>query len=254
MAVALVVLLVLPGQASAQFGPFPPQSEDYGPGITVSGIGFAPLGHRDHASSRAVADARHRAEAIASAVGVSLGGARAVELDTPFEPRPACAHSQRGRCAPLDAVSVEVTFEIVGGPASDEGARKVTGTGTAQAPVDAPHRTSPSIRHGLRAARLAATPLAADAARANAQSAANGSGTTLGALFSIVDATNQFGYGYEPVLGTFGPGQFCGFVRRARLRVDPDTGRRHVVRLPRRLRCFSPKRVTVRLEAEYLAG
>ena len=90
LAAAAVAFLVLPASALAQgyYGPFQPQTEDYGPGITVSGAGFAPLGHRDRATARAVGDARRRAEAIAMALGVSVSGARAIELSTPFDPRP----------------------------------------------------------------------------------------------------------------------------------------------------------------------
>jgi hypothetical protein len=251
---AVLVVVLFPGQASAQFGPFPAPSEEYGPGISVTGVGFAPLEQRDRATASAVGDARRRAEAIASQTGVSLGGISSVESDTPFAPRPTCARSTRGRCAPLEAVTVEVTFEISGGPTSDEGAREVSGTGVAVAPVEAARLTSPAIRHALRAARLAASPLAAEAASTNAKSAAAGSGVTLGPLFSVVEVTNPFGYGYEPLLGSFGPGQFCGLVRRVTLERDPETGERHVVRHKRKRRCFKQSRVTVRIEATYLAG
>src|SRR4029453_6831303 len=42
VAVALLAGAAFPAQASAQFGGpfFPPSQEDYGPGITVSGVGF----------------------------------------------------------------------------------------------------------------------------------------------------------------------------------------------------------------------
>jgi hypothetical protein len=85
LALAVGILLAFfPAPAFAQFGvPFFPSvpSEDYGPGITVSGNGFAPLGEqaRDRATARAVGDARRRAEAIAAALDVSLGGVSAVE-------------------------------------------------------------------------------------------------------------------------------------------------------------------------------
>src|SRR3954462_10548872 len=114
LAASAVAFLALPAPAFAQgfYGPFPPPAEDYVPGITVSGAGFAPLGHRDRATARAVGDARRRAEAIASALGVSAGEARTIELSTPFDPRPECANRHTGRCAPLDAVSAVVTFAI----------------------------------------------------------------------------------------------------------------------------------------------
>jgi hypothetical protein len=40
---AVAFLALSPTPALAQYyGPFPPSAEDYGPGITVSGAGFAP--------------------------------------------------------------------------------------------------------------------------------------------------------------------------------------------------------------------
>src|SRR4051794_36896400 len=157
LAAAIVAFLALPATpAAAQYyGPFPPAAEDYGPGITLSGAGFAPLGHRDRATARAVGDARRRAEATASALGVSLAGVRAIELNTPFDPRPACLHSHTRRCAPLEAVSAVVTFGIAGGPASDDGAREVEGTGTAFSRLALEHKTSPAVRKVFRATRLA---------------------------------------------------------------------------------------------------
>jgi uncharacterized protein DUF541 len=252
--VAAVLLLVLPASAVAQFGgPFNLPSEDYGPGITVSGVGFAPLGERGRATARAVGDARRRAEGIAAALGVSLGELRAVEANTPFEPRaPRCARSQSRRCAPLDAVSVETTFAISGGPSSEEGAREITGTGTGSSPVEVARMTSPAIRSSLRAARLAATPGAAEAARANAEAAAGAAGVPLGPLFSVVEPSNL--YGYEPLLGAFGPGRFCGIVRRVIVRRDPETGDRRVVGRRRTRRCYKPSSATVRIEATYLGG
>lgn len=164
LAAAAVAFLALPAPALAQgyYGPFQPQTEDYGPGITVSGAGFAPLGHRDRTVARAVGDARRRAEAIAAELGVTVGEARAVELSTPFDPRPACVHRHSGRCAPLDALSAVVTFAIAGGPTSDDDAREVEGSGSAFDRVEVEHQTSPAIRRAYRATRLAVTP---DAAR-----------------------------------------------------------------------------------------
>ena len=255
--ISAVLLVAFPAVAQAQFSVplgFPEQQEDYGPGITVSGVGFAPLGQRDRTTARAIGDARRRAEASATALGVALDsrGLRSIEVSAPFDPRPNCGERRSRRCAPLDAVTVEATFSIAGGPDSDEGAREITGTGAGTAAVDAPRKTSPSIRRSLRAARLAATPGAADAARANAQSAATAGGLQLGPLFSVVEPSNV--YGYEPLLGAFGPGQFCGIVRRVRVRFDPETGTRRVVRRIRTRRCFAPRLTGVRLEVTYLGG
>jgi hypothetical protein len=254
VAAAALVGVVFPAQASAQFaGPFfPPSQEDYGPGITVSGLGFAPLGARDRTTARAMGDARRRAETISAALGVSLGEVRTVELSTPFEPRPECGARRTRRCARLDAVTLEATFAIAGGPTDAENARELEGTGVGTAPSAPARRTSPAIRRSLHAARLAATPDAAEAARANAQSAANASGVPLGPLFSVVEPASL--YGYEPLLGAFGPGQFCAIVRRFVVRRDPETGLRRPVRRERARRCYSPRSALVRLEVTYLGG
>ena len=256
LAVAILVCVVFPGHAYAQFsGPifFPPSpQEDYGPGVTVSGIGFAPLGARDRTTGRAMGDARRRAEAIASTLGVSLGDVRHVEVSTPFEPRPDCGERRTRRCARLDAVTVEATFAIVGGPGDSEGARELEGSGVGTAASEPARKTSPAIRHALRVARLAATPTAAQAARANAQAAATASGVPLGQLSSVVEPANF--YGYEPLLGAFGPGQFCGTFRRFIVVRDPETGERRAVRRKRVRRCYSPRSTAVRLQVTYLGG
>lgn len=252
LAAASIAFLTLPAPALAQYGPFPPQTEDYGPGITVSGAGFAPLGHRDRTIARAVGDARRRAEAIAAALGVSTGEARYIELSTPFDPRPECVNRHTGRCAPLDAVSAVVTFAIAGGPTSDDDAREVEGSGRASERIQVERRTSPAIRHAFRAARLAVTPDAARTARANAEAAAGAAGIPFGQLFSVVEPTAA-AYGYDPVLGSFGPGQFCGTIRRVFARRDPDTGQFRVIRRQRVRRCYTP-RAAVQLDLTYLGA
>lgn len=250
--VAFLALPAAPAFAQGFYGPFPPPAEEYGPGITVSGAGFAPLGHRDRATARAVGDARRRAEAIAGALGVSTGEARYIEMNTPFDPRPECVNRTTGRCAPMDAVSAVVTFAINGGPTSDEDAREVEGTGTAFSRIEVERKTSPAIRHAVRATRLAVTPEAAKAARANAETAGRAAGIQLGQVFSVVEPSGA-AYGYDPLLGTFGPGQFCGTVRRVITRRDPDTGRFRIVGRRRIHRCYKP-RTAVRLDVTYLGA
>jgi Protein of unknown function (DUF541) len=248
---SLILLAALPAGAAAQgYGPVFPTAEDYGPGITVGGAGFAPLGHRDRATARAVADARRRAEAIAAALGVSTGEATAVEVNTPFE-RSRCENRTTGRCAPLEAISVTTTFAIAGGPASDEDAREIEGSGSAFDRPEVKRKTSPAIRSALRATRLSVTPEAARTARENAQGAAAPTGLQLGPLFAVVESANP--YGYEPLLGNRGPGQFCGFQRRGRIRIDPETGERQFIRGPRVRRCYRPT-VYVRLDVVYLGS
>jgi hypothetical protein len=269
-----LVLAAFPAQAlaSGPFGPFGQPQEDYGPGITVGGAGLARVtaparlseesiqeavdAVRPRAVARAVADARRRAEAIATAVGVSVGSAEAVELGAGFRGRPPCRRSRRThelRCvAPaFTAESVTVTFGIVGGAQSSDGAREISAPATGSAPAEPRRRTSPAIRHALFAARFAATPEAARDARANVELAGQGAGLTLGPLFSIVEQQNP--YGYEPVLGTFAAGTYCGTIRRVFVRRDPETGARRVVRRARVRRCFAPRTFEVNLEATYLA-
>ena len=251
-AVAFLAFAPAPALAQGYYGPFQPPAEDYGPGITVSGAGFAPLGHRDRATARAVGDAHRRADAIAGALRVSTGEARYIELATPFDPRPACVNKRTGRCAPMDAVSAVVTFAIPGGATSDDDAREVEGTGSAFSRIQVERKTSPAIRRALRATRLEVTPDAATAARANAEAAGTAAGIQLGPLFSVVEPSTA-GYGYDPLLGSFGPGQFCGTFRRTIARRDPDTGRFRVVRRVRVHRCYQP-RAAVQLDVTYLGA
>jgi uncharacterized protein DUF541 len=269
-----VVAAAFPASASAQgfYGPFGQPQEDYGPGITVSGAGLARVpapaelsedsirgaidSARPRAVARAIADARRRAETIAGAVGVSLGQTDAVELGDGFPERPPCRRSRRThelRCvAPrFTTAATTVTFEIVGGAGSTEGARELSASATGSAPSEPKRRTSPAIRRALFAARFAATPEAARSARANAELVARGSGLTLGPLFSIVEQSNP--YGYNPLLGAFAPGTFCGTVRRAIVRRDPETGIPRVIRRRRVRRCYSQRTFEVRLEATYVA-
>jgi hypothetical protein len=273
--VAALVLAAVPGQALAQggyYGPFGPQQEEYGPGVTVSGAGLARVKApsrvtedsvrgavdvaRRKAISRAVADARRRSDGIATAVGISLGGVHAVELNPGFREREPCRRSRRTqklRCVVpvFTSASATVTFEISGGATSDEGARQLSGSATSSTLVGAKRRTSPAIRHALFAARDAATPDAAKDARANVELAAEGSGLALGQPFSVVEQASP--YGYDTLLGAFAPGIFCGNVTRGIIRRDPETGERRLVGRRRVRRCFAPRSFQVTVEATYLA-
>jgi len=272
---AAIILAAVPGLALAQggyYGPFPPQQEEYGPGVSVSGAGLARVkapaqlnedsveqavkAARSEAVAHAVADARQRAEGIAAAVGVSLGSAHAVELTPGLREREPCRRSRRTnklRCVvpAFTSISATLTFEIVGGATSDDGARELSASGTESALVGAERKTSPAIRRALFAARDEATPEAAKTARANVELAAQGSGLTVGQPFSIVEEANS--YGYNPLLGAFAPGIFCGLVTRGIIRRDPETNRPRLVGRRRVRRCFSPRRLQVTVEATYLA-
>jgi hypothetical protein len=273
--VAALVLAAVPGQALAQggyYGPFGPQQEEYGPGVTLSGAGLARVkapsrvtedsvreavdAARRKAISRAITDARRRSEGVASAVGISLGAAHAVELNPGFREREPCRRSRRTqelRCVvpAFTTGSATVTFEIAGGATSEEGARELSASATGTALVGAKRRNSPAIRHALFVARDAATPEAAKGARANVELAAQGSGLALGQPFSFVEQVSP--YGYDTLLGAFAPGIFCGTVTRGIVRRDPETGSRRLVGRRRVRRCFAPRSLQITLEAKYLA-
>ena len=275
LAIAALGLLALPGTALGD-GYFPVQ-EDYGPGITINGAGLArviaPNRPSDRsiqrvidaaepvAANRAVRDARGRAEAIANAAGVKLGEVAKVELQDAFErfgpPRGHCRRARRTkrlRCtAPrFTASAATVTFSIVGGAEGSEDARTVQAYGTDSVAVTPENpRSSGSIRRALFAARLAVVPGATAAARHNVETAAGAAGLTLGPIVSISEQLEPY-YG-EIALGSFGPGLFCGVVRRPVFRRDPKTGRRRVVRRVRTRRCFFPGTLSLRLEATYEA-
>lgn len=271
--VAAVGLLAVPGTALGKFLPF---GEDYGPGVTVTGAGFARVAAPGRPSersieraveaaqptavARAVRDARRRAAAIAAAAGVQLGELARVELEDTFQrfgqPAERCRRARRGglpRCrVPAFTVSAAtVTFGIVGG-ADSEGTRTVAAYGVASALVEPENpRGDRSIGRALLAARLTVTPAAARSARRNVETAARSAGLGLGRLVSISEQREP--YFYDPALGSFGPGQFCGLVRRAIVRRDPITGERRVVRRVRRRRCYFPRTFSLRLEATYEA-
>jgi uncharacterized protein YggE len=271
--VAALLLAAFPGQALAQgfYGPFGQPQEDYGPGVTVVGAGLARVkapaklseesvqqaidAARPKAISRALADARHRADAIATTLGISLGSTDAVELNPGFQGREPCRRSRRTqelRCVvpAFTAASATVTFEIAGGASSTDGARELSASATGSAPVEFERRTSPAIRNALFAARDEATPDAARAAHSSLELAAQASGLTLGSPFSIVEQVSP--YGPDALLGAFAPGIYCGKVSRGVVRRDPETGLRRVVRRRRVRRCFAPSSSQVTLNATYL--
>ncbi|HET7574914.1 MAG TPA: hypothetical protein VFJ99_07345, partial [Solirubrobacterales bacterium] len=90
-----------------------------------------------------------------------------------------------------------------------------------------------------------------------ARLAARAAGLGLAALVSVSEAQPAFYYGptfYETALGTFGPGRFCGIVRRPVLRRDPDTGAVRVVRRVPRRSCYSPASYGLRFAVSYEAS
>lgn len=261
-AVALAAALSLhtPATAEAKFSGEGGASEAP-PGITVTGIGFAPA--NADAVSRAVRDARQRAAAIAGALRLELGKPEAVELPelTQFGNPIAC----RGRgerapgCRPPSqtAAAATVTFAIVGGASGEAATRTVAAYGAASAPVEPRNRSrSRSIKSAILAARREVTPEAAAAGWRNARIAAAAADLHLGAIVSVAEAI-PFYYGtsfYDAALGSFGPGQFCGIVRRPVVRRDPETGAPRVVRRVPHRRCFAPSTYGIQFAVGYEAS
>ena len=277
LAVSVVAmgLLIMPGTALAKFFP---GEEEPPPGVTISGAGFARVAAparlsdasiqraidaaEPTAGTRGVRDARQRATVIAEAVGVRLGQLTRVELEdtlaqfgqTRRHCRPPRRRArQRCRVPAFTAVAATVTFSIVGG-AQGSGAPEVEAYGAASAPVSPKKpRSDGSIRQTLGAARVAVTPKAAAAARRNVQIAAGAAGLAVGPIISLSEQRQPYPYFYDAALGSFGPGQFCGVVRRPIFRRDPETGRPRLVRRVRNRACRFPRTLDLRLEAAYEA-
>jgi hypothetical protein len=254
---ALAALGMSQGAAGAGASGLPVVAEsEPEPGIAVTGIGFARSRHNAAASdptavARAIGDARRRATAIAGALGLRVGRAEEVELRQ---------LSQFGERSPpgIAGAAATVRFAIAGGAAGAEGLREVEAYGSASAPVrPADTERSRPIKRAVLAARRRATPEAAASARRNAVAAARSAGLALDGIVSIAEApAPYYGYGssfYDPALGSFGPGRFCGFYRRAVIRPDPETGVPRVVRRVPRRSCNFQVRYGVTLEIAYLA-
>ena len=126
----------------------------------------------------------------------------------------------------------------------------VTATGSAFVrPTPEDRRSNESIARAVEEAQADALPLAIRAAREQAQALASGSGLVLGALVGISDGSSPFGYpGPFGADGTFGPGRYCGNVRRYRT-TRLANGRVRRTRIGTRRTCRIPSRIgaTVRV-------
>jgi hypothetical protein len=252
---ALLSFLV-PSAAQAKF---PPEGADQAPpGVTVTGLGFAPA--QRGAARQAVRDARRRALAIASTLGLELGEAKGIELPDLNQfglRRPCRTGRQPSRCRPGPrAAAATVTFAIAGGSSGESDARWVEASGTASSPVRPRDRSSSrSIKRAALAVRRDLAPQATAVARNQARTAAAAAGLRLGAIVSISEVASYY-YGpsfYDAALGSFGPGRFCGIVRQPIIRRDPETGIPKVVRRVPRRRCFIPTPYSVKFEVRYEA-
>ena len=267
-----IALLLLGAPAPVLAKPFFVEPDD-GPdprGLTLFGSGLARVERPVHLSEaaieravravtptaerRAMRDARRRAVALARAAGLTLGEVQAVRTRVPdselFGDDRYC--HRRCQVPPFATASIRVTFATDETSATAPTGRAIVASGSDSAAVRPSRRTSPAIRSALRRAQLAADPRAYAAALRSARGAARAAGLRRGALFSLAEEPRQ-PFSQDILSGTFGPGRFCGTIRRVTLRRDPDSGRRRPVRGPRVRRCYIPG-VSSLLRVTFAAG
>jgi hypothetical protein len=115
-------------------------------------------------------------------------------------------------------------------------------------------RNNASIQRAVDEAEAAALPRAFEAARLRAADLARLSGLTLGGIIAVSDVpASPYGpFGFGPFEGTFGPGRWCGTIRRPVFRrVD---GRRRRVGTRTRRVCHFPPEVYVSVTVTYAAS
>lgn len=125
------------------------------------------------------------------------------------------------------------------------------GSVAVRVPTDT-RRTQTAISRAVAAANEQAVPRAVKAATQRARAMAVASGLRLGAIYGVAPETSgSYAWSAEP--GTFGPGRYCGRVRRfAGFRIL-STGRR--ARRYRRARsCRAPGEVIVSLTVTFAPG
>jgi hypothetical protein len=133
--------------------------------------------------------------------------------------------------------------------------KSVQALGIGEADVNpANRRTNASIQSAMDGAQAVALPRAFRAARERAAELARLSGLTLGEIISVSDVPGSphetFGFG--PVEGTFGPGRWCGTIRRPVVRrVD---GRPRRVGTRTRRVCHFPSEVYASVTVTYAAS
>ena len=136
-------------------------------------------------------------------------------------------------------------------PAQD---RTVTAIGTGIARVKPGDRhDNASIRRAVDRATSRALPRAIADAKRDASSLAASYRLTLGDVISVAETLpSPFGgFGYAEAEGPFGPGRYCGQIRRSVIR-RIDGRRRRVVR-SRRI-CTFPRQVSQSVTVTYAAG
>lgn len=258
----LIALLALPFPVAAGAQSATPGTADAPAGITVTGIGFA--GTEASAADQAIRDATDRAATVAATFGVEIGTIERIEMPeltqfTRFSENCKRADNRRATVCRRKAAAAIVTFGIRGGATGDvEAMRTVAAEATASVSVERRDRPSDKwIKRAIATAREEALKSATAAARQNARTAAAAADLKLGPIVSVAETAPspsllpflELGF-RDPLLGFFGPGTYCGIVRRATLRRDPETGKRRIVRVKRR-RCVIPSAYETQMEVRY---
>jgi Protein of unknown function (DUF541) len=148
----------------------------------------------------------------------------------------------------LAPIACAAALCLAAAPAAQAQDRTIVAGGTGQVTVTPKDRKSDnSIAAAVKKAYDAALPKAIADAREEAGELATAAGVTLGALVTVSNVPAQpfYGgfFGGGPQLGTFGPGKFCGTVRRAIIRTT-KSGRRRVVGTRSRHTCRVPSTIT----------
>lgn len=256
----LVALVAL--SLSATAGARSAEAADAPAGITVTGIGFA--GTEALAADQAIRDATDRAATVAVTLGVEIGTIESVEMPeltqfTRFSENCERVANRRAKLCRRKAAAAIVTFGIRGGATGDvEAMRTVTADNTASVSIEERDRPSDKwIKRAIATAREEAMKSATVGARQNARTAAAAADLKLGPVLSVVETSPSpsllpfLDLGFrDPLLGFFGPGTYCGIVRRAILRRNPETGKRRLVRVKRR-RCVIPSDYETQMEVRY---
>jgi hypothetical protein len=258
----LIALMALPFPMTAGAQSAAPEIADAPLGITVTGIGFA--GTEASAAAQAIRDATDRAATVAATFGVEIGTIESVEMPeltqfTRFSDNCKRAADRRASLCRRKAAATIVTFGIRGGATGDiEAMRTVTADNTASVSVEQRDRPSDKwVKRAIATAREEAMKSATAGARQNAWTAAAAADLKLGSVVSVAETAPSpsllpfLDLGFrDPLLGFFGPGTYCGIVRRATLRRDPETGKRRIVRVKRR-RCVVPSTYETQMEVRY---
>lgn len=132
-------------------------------------------------------------------------------------------------------------------PVSSQRTLTVTGTGESK-PTSRDRKSNASIAKAVRDAERAAIPRALGNGKGRAARLAEQSGLRLLTLHSVSEsAPSPFGFhGPYGAQGTFGPGRYCGTVRRSIYRTGSDGKRRRVGTRSRRS-CRVPQSVSASL-------